>query len=171
MPTGRLAFTDPNLQSITHKFDFVPVKGDTGESQNIFADVLSPTGTPVTINIRDAFIPAKGFTFLAADYSQLEFRLMAHYSKYEKFFFSRHVTFFEFFCLLVPLMFTTCVWFFNNMYPTTCTEILFSRDFFCETFYHFGYTREFVFFHDPWSYFLCETFYHFGFTREFVFFF
>lgn len=79
MPTGRLAFTDPNLQSITHKFEFVPVKGDKGESQN---ELLSPTGTPVTINIRESFLPANGHIFMSLDYSQLELRIMAHYSRY-----------------------------------------------------------------------------------------
>lgn len=54
--TGRLSSTNPNLQNI-------PVRGDLGR------------------RIRRAFVaPPDGFTLLAADYSQIELRLMAHLS-------------------------------------------------------------------------------------------
>jgi len=54
--TGRLSSTNPNLQNI-------PVRGDLGR------------------RIRRAFVaPRDGFTLLAADYSQIELRLMAHLS-------------------------------------------------------------------------------------------
>ncbi len=55
-PTGRLNFKDPNLQTIPRKRSY---KIDTG---------------PLSVVLRDAFIPAKGFKFLAADYSQVEIR-------------------------------------------------------------------------------------------------
>jgi len=51
--TGRLSSSDPNLQNI-------PARGDLGR------------------RFRQAFIPAKGFRFLAADYSQIELRVLAH---------------------------------------------------------------------------------------------
>ena len=53
--TGRLSSAEPNLQNI-------PVRTEQGR------------------RIRKAFVPAEGWTMLAADYSQIELRLMAHLS-------------------------------------------------------------------------------------------
>jgi DNA polymerase-1 len=54
--TGRLSSSDPNLQNI-------PIRRELGR------------------DIRRGFIPRKGWVFLAADYSQIELRLLAHLSR------------------------------------------------------------------------------------------
>ncbi|XP_078265179.1 DNA polymerase theta-like [Rhinoraja longicauda] len=105
--TGRISFTEPNLQNIPKDFEIempsmvresppfhgtsnpvlarsrrrqghttiaLPGKAMVGSGQR-------DKGLPCTISIRHAFIPFSGGLIVAADYSQLELRILAHLSK------------------------------------------------------------------------------------------
>lgn len=54
--TGRISSSNPNLQNI-------PVRGEMGQ------------------RMRGCFVPAQGHALIAADYSQIELRLLAHFSR------------------------------------------------------------------------------------------
>eukprot|EP01063_Lacrimia_lanifica_P000482 TRINITY_DN1023_c2_g1_i1.p1 TRINITY_DN1023_c2_g1~~TRINITY_DN1023_c2_g1_i1.p1 ORF type:complete len:642 (+),score=215.94 TRINITY_DN1023_c2_g1_i1:203-1927(+) len=61
--TGRIACTDPNLQTIPHPVTFRTVEGGA-----------------LTLELRKAFRAGPGKVLVSADYSQVEVRIMAHYS-------------------------------------------------------------------------------------------
>ncbi|XP_047434513.1 DNA polymerase theta [Mugil cephalus] len=98
--TGRVSFTEPNIQNVPKDFDiYMPtVVGESPPSQNGCRRTTKPgkrrrsgvpsvTGGPAergpafSVSMRHAFVPFSGGMILAADYSQLELRVLAHLSK------------------------------------------------------------------------------------------
>ncbi|KAK2816995.1 hypothetical protein Q5P01_025186 [Channa striata] len=99
--TGRVSFTEPNIQNVPKDFEiYMPtVVGESPPSQNR-GDVIragcrkkkcsvmpslaagyTEQGPAFSVSMRHAFIPFSGGMILAADYSQLELRVLAHLSK------------------------------------------------------------------------------------------
>ncbi|XP_074287036.1 helicase and polymerase-containing protein TEBICHI [Silene latifolia] len=72
--TGRLSMEEPNLQCVEHMIEFKMYQNN---------DALCDLDTShYKINARDFFIPTEeNWLLLAADYSQIELRMMAHFSK------------------------------------------------------------------------------------------
>ncbi|KAF5906965.1 DNA polymerase theta, partial [Clarias magur] len=105
--TGRVSFTEPNIQNVPKDFE-IQMPTLIGESQppeNNTAIISSKTrakmfrthrqlvslikdedrspekGMPFSVSMRHAFVPFSGGLILAADYSQLELRVLAHLSR------------------------------------------------------------------------------------------
>ncbi|KAM4751261.1 DNA polymerase theta isoform 2-T2 [Anableps anableps] len=98
--TGRVSFTEPNIQNVPKDFElYMPtLVGESPPSQAGFqvpnkpgkrrnSAALLPAAAPAergpafSVSMRHAFIPFSGGMILAADYSQLELRVLAHLSK------------------------------------------------------------------------------------------
>ena len=102
--TGRVSLSDPNLQMVPKEFDlgsklnldslslthnngasnllsdsqFLAIEGNSvaGHSSSVTSHSLLPS----SVCMRNVFVPFPGGVFLAADYSQLELRILAHVS-------------------------------------------------------------------------------------------
>ncbi|XP_023420662.1 DNA polymerase theta isoform X2 [Cavia porcellus] len=105
--TGRITFTEPNIQNVPRDFEIkMPtLVEESPPSQSIGRDLLpmgrrqnkrrcvrnpghqaqmkkaSDRGMPFSVSMRHAFVPFSGGLILAADYSQLELRILAHLSR------------------------------------------------------------------------------------------
>ncbi|MCJ8740817.1 hypothetical protein PDJAM_G00063470 [Pangasius djambal] len=105
--TGRVSFTEPNIQNVPKDFEIqMPTLiGESQPSENNMAVISSKTraklsrthhqlvslikdsdrspekGMPFSVSMRHAFVPFSGGLILAADYSQLELRVLAHLSR------------------------------------------------------------------------------------------
>uniref|UniRef100_A0A8C8S5R2 DNA polymerase theta n=1 Tax=Pelusios castaneus TaxID=367368 RepID=A0A8C8S5R2_9SAUR len=94
--TGRISFIDPNIQNVPKDFEIeMPTlvkesplslaQGCGSASLEGSLKVLTDQGPkergmPFSVSMRHAFIPFPGGLILAADYSQLELRILAHLS-------------------------------------------------------------------------------------------
>ncbi|XP_076974314.1 DNA polymerase theta isoform X2 [Tamandua tetradactyla] len=105
--TGRITFTEPNIQNVPRDFEIkmptlvgesppshalgralLPVvRGGNKKGYNLnpgpqaqMEERGSDRGMPFSVSMRHAFVPFPGGLILAADYSQLELRILAHLS-------------------------------------------------------------------------------------------
>ncbi|CAN0907001.1 Helicase and polymerase-containing protein TEBICHI [Linum grandiflorum] len=70
--TGRLSMEEPNLQCVEHMVDFKMRIDESGSETAV---------GHYKVNARDFFVPTQdSWVLLTADYSQIELRLMAHFS-------------------------------------------------------------------------------------------
>ncbi|XP_029287125.1 DNA polymerase theta isoform X2 [Cottoperca gobio] len=98
--TGRVSFTEPNIQNVPKDFEIsMPTMvGESPPSQDSShmttkrgkkrrsavisaAAARAEQGPAFSVSMRHAFVPFSGGMILAADYSQLELRVLAHLSK------------------------------------------------------------------------------------------
>ncbi|XP_031219687.1 DNA polymerase theta isoform X2 [Mastomys coucha] len=106
--TGRITFTEPNIQNVPRDFEIkmptlvresppsqAPGKGRfplaIGQNKKVYGlhpghgtlkkEKASDRGMPFSVSMRHAFVPFPGGLILAADYSQLELRILAHLSR------------------------------------------------------------------------------------------
>ncbi|KAM8880408.1 DNA polymerase theta isoform 2-T2 [Spinachia spinachia] len=98
--TGRVSFTEPNVQNVPKDFEICmpTVVGESPPSQDRChmtsrsgkkrRSLVPPPaagraiqGLAFSVSMRHAFVPFSGGMILAADYSQLELRVLAHLSK------------------------------------------------------------------------------------------
>uniref|UniRef100_A0A4W3GYT0 DNA polymerase theta n=1 Tax=Callorhinchus milii TaxID=7868 RepID=A0A4W3GYT0_CALMI len=92
--TGRISFAEPNLQNVPKDFEIeMPtVIGESPPSQErnnvalptksrYWNELKTDKGLPFFVSMRHAFVPFPGGLIVAADYSQLELRILAHLSK------------------------------------------------------------------------------------------
>ncbi|XP_028284438.1 DNA polymerase theta [Parambassis ranga] len=95
--TGRVSFTEPNIQNVPKDFEInMPTMvGESPPSQDgchratksrhsVAPSVTAgpaEQGPAFSVSMRHAFVPFSGGMILAADYSQLELRVLAHLSK------------------------------------------------------------------------------------------
>uniref|UniRef100_A0A8K9VAW2 DNA polymerase theta n=1 Tax=Oncorhynchus mykiss TaxID=8022 RepID=A0A8K9VAW2_ONCMY len=97
--TGRVSFTEPNIQNVPKDFEIqmasvVEESPPSQDGPHVFfllsrgrSRLIRPPAPPpegavaFSVSMRHAFVPFTGGMVLAADYSQLELRVLAHLSK------------------------------------------------------------------------------------------
>lgn len=94
--TGRISFLDPNLQNVPNEYPVGLHRVSSSVQQTLLNSLLPEFDVCTsqaeqkhveeikTVCMRNVFEPFPGGVFIAADYSQLELRLLAHLSNDEK---------------------------------------------------------------------------------------
>ncbi len=94
--TGRVTMSNPSLQIVPKEFEigtklsFTSLQAPSLFSDSQYLEVCQRSTDecedklPSSVSMRNVFVPFKGGVFLAADYSQLELRILAHMSKDKK---------------------------------------------------------------------------------------
>ncbi|XP_063716412.1 DNA polymerase theta-like [Symsagittifera roscoffensis] len=79
--TGRMRFKEPNIQNVPKSFSLLDLSPRKLRRRSTRNRSLSNDKEFTELNCRDLFIPcSEDFTLVAADYSQLELRILAHFS-------------------------------------------------------------------------------------------
>ncbi|XP_065179224.1 DNA polymerase theta-like [Sycon ciliatum] len=79
--TGRIALSDPNVQNVPKEFNISVDVVESGFIDQTYVSMIRPTSLPSSVVVmRDFFVPSAEHVLVAADYSQLELRLLAHLS-------------------------------------------------------------------------------------------
>uniref|UniRef100_A0A8D0GH93 DNA polymerase theta n=1 Tax=Sphenodon punctatus TaxID=8508 RepID=A0A8D0GH93_SPHPU len=84
--TGRISFREPNIQNVPRDFEIEmptligesPPSQARGNGFVFLGELPKARGMPFSVSMRHAFVPFSGGLILAADYSQLELRILAH---------------------------------------------------------------------------------------------
>lgn len=86
---GRIILNDPCLQMIPKDFEILVPSIDFDDEDGlndslndycIFENSFNSTDQTYHVSLRNVFVPRKGYLFLAADYCQLELRVISHLS-------------------------------------------------------------------------------------------
>ena len=78
--TGRMIVVNPSLQTIPHKRVFAnSMIPEDANGNNVWLSCSQ--SSEVTVTLRESFHSCPGWILMTADYSQIELRIMAHYSQ------------------------------------------------------------------------------------------
>ena len=79
--TGRIGLCEPNVQNIPKEFSISVDTSESGFTDETFVSMIRPPAAESSvIAMRDIIVPMQDYILLAADYSHLELRLLAHLS-------------------------------------------------------------------------------------------
>uniref|UniRef100_A0A8C5WQF9 DNA polymerase theta n=1 Tax=Laticauda laticaudata TaxID=8630 RepID=A0A8C5WQF9_LATLA len=88
--TGRISFREPNIQNVPKDFEIeMPTMVEESppfQKHHILRKISNRKKMLFSVSMRHAFVPFPGGLILAADYSQLELRILAHFCSDDRLF-------------------------------------------------------------------------------------